>query len=79
MAVYVDGKQAIVHASRDSLVSVRLEPGSHDLWVRFAGTVRLHTAIRWAITGWLIAAVAAVIQLRVMCGRTASRLDGATS
>jgi len=77
--VYVDGKQAIVHASRDSLVSVRLEPGSHDLWVRFAGTVRLHTAIRWAITGWLIAAVAAVIQLRVMCGRTASRLDGATS
>jgi hypothetical protein len=61
--VYVDGKPAVIHRSRSALVSVRVAPGSHDLWVRFAGTVRLHTAIRWAEAGWLIAAAAAAIQL----------------
>jgi hypothetical protein len=67
--VYVDGKQAAVHASRDSLVSVRLTPGTHELLVRFAGTVRLHTAIRWATAGWLLAALAAALELSAMCRR----------
>lgn len=65
--VYVDGKQVVVHKSSNSLVSVRLEPGMHDLWVRFAGTVQLHTALRWSMTGWLIAALAAMIQIWGMC------------
>jgi hypothetical protein len=74
--VYVDGKPVVVHSSSNALVSVRLEPGVHDLWVRFAGTVRLHTAIRWSLTGWLIAALAAVVQLRAMCRRTALEFTG---
>ncbi len=64
--VYVDGKPAVVHRSRSGLVAVRVTPGSHDLWVRFAGTIRLHTAIRWAMTGWLLAAIAAASQLWIM-------------
>jgi hypothetical protein len=64
--VYVDGKPAVIHRSRSALVSVRVTPGSHDLWVRFAGTVRLHTAIRWAEAAWLIAAAAAALQLCIM-------------
>jgi hypothetical protein len=64
--VYVDGKPAFVHGSRNALVSVRVPPGRHELWVRFAGTVRLHTAERWASAGWLLAAFAAAIQLWVM-------------
>ena len=64
--VYLDGKPVTVHASRNALVSVRVPPGTHELWVRFAGTVRLHTAIRWAMTAWLMAAAAAVVQLRAM-------------
>ena len=38
--VYVDDKPVVVHGSKDALVSVRLEPGVHELWVRFAGTGR---------------------------------------
>jgi hypothetical protein len=66
---YVDGNPAIIHRSRNALVSVRVPPGHHDVGVRFAGTLRLHTAIRWAVTGWLIAALAAAIQLWAMALR----------
>jgi hypothetical protein len=69
--VYVDGKPAVVHGSRNALVSVRVPSGTHDIWVRFAGTVGLHTAIRWAEAGWLIAALAAAVQLRAMILRPA--------
>ncbi len=65
--VYVDGKPAAVLGSRNALVSFRVTPGNHEAWVRFAGTVRLHTAIRWAITAWLAAAAAGVFQLGLMC------------
>jgi hypothetical protein len=68
--VYVDGKQTAVHTSRNMQISVRVPRGTHDLWIRFAGTVRLHTAIRWAESAWLIAAAAAVIQLFAMCRPT---------
>jgi hypothetical protein len=67
---YVDGRQTAVHTSRNMQISVRVPRGSHDLWIRFAGTVRLHTAIRWAESAWLIAAAAALIQLFALC-RTA--------
>ena len=67
--VYVDGRQTAVHTSRNMQVSVRVPRGSHDLWIRFAGTVRLHTAIRWAESAWLIAAAAAMIQLFALCRR----------
>jgi hypothetical protein len=74
--VYVDGIPAVVHGSRNALVSVRVPSGTHDIWVRFAGTVRLHTAIRWAEAGWLIAALAAAFQLRAMIRRP-RQYDGA--
>jgi hypothetical protein len=67
--VYVDGAPAVVHRSRNALVSVRVARGTHDIWVRFAGTVRLHTAIRWAVAGWTIAALAAAIQLWILARR----------
>jgi hypothetical protein len=67
--VYVDGNPAAVHGSRNALVSVRVPAGSHDLLIRFAGTVRLHTAIRWAETAWLIAGLAAALELSAMIRR----------
>jgi hypothetical protein len=70
--VYVDGKQDAAHTSRNQQVSVRVPRGTHNLWIRFAGTVRLHTAIRWAETAWAIAALAAVAQLFTMMGSASS-------
>jgi hypothetical protein len=72
--VYVDGKPAVIHRSRSALVSFRVPPGSHDVWVRFAGTVRLHTAIRWAMTAWLLVAAATGVQLWTMV-RNPARAD----
>jgi hypothetical protein len=69
--VYVDGREQQVHSSRNALVSVRVAPGRHELWVRFAVTVRLHTSIRWAMAAWLIAAVAAAAGLLQMARRPA--------
>ena len=65
--VYLDDKPAMIHSSRNALVSVRVTPGAHDLHVRFAGTVLLHTAIRMATLLWLLVAAVAVLQLWVMC------------
>jgi hypothetical protein len=69
--VYVDGREQAVHSSRNALVSVRVAPGPHDVWVRFAGTVRLHTALRWAFAGWVAAALSGALALRVMARRAA--------
>lgn len=53
---YVDGVRQPVRVSRDRLVSVSLKKGTHDVVVRFAGTVSLHTYYRWALLGWSVAA-----------------------
>ena len=64
--VYVDGKATKVLNS-DHLVAVRIEKGEHDVRVRFAGTVALHTATRWALTAWIIAGAALLVQVTLAC------------
>jgi hypothetical protein len=65
--VYVDGKQETVRVSGNRLVSVWLKKGTHDVRVRFAGTVSLHTDERWAIAAWLVALAAMVVQIILAC------------
>jgi hypothetical protein len=65
--VYVDGTPATVRVSGNRLVSVWLKKGSHDVRVRFAGTVSLHTDERWAFTAWGIALLALLAHIALAC------------
>ena len=65
----VDGRPAVVRVSGNRLVSVWLTKGTHDVRVRFAGTVSLHTDERWAFAVWPVAGLAALIQVGAACRR----------
>ncbi len=49
----VDGDDAPVSKSKEHLVAVRVPPGSHDVQVRFVGTVKLWLAATVSAVGWI--------------------------
>ncbi|HEY1793157.1 MAG TPA: hypothetical protein VGG34_09580 [Opitutaceae bacterium] len=59
----VDGQAANVGESADHLVTVRVPPGTHEVVVRFAGTMRLWFAAILSGLGWICFVLAGAVIL----------------